>query len=179
MYEEYMQNYFGYPQNGYQNTYDQMMENYPYGYSNPNGYGCYTYNQSRNLTNYDIENYYPDIYKIIYPMIQNVCIKNSFKAITSEVIESMVDEVYNNIETNERIELNINLKNETRNNDVIGQDSTENREGMENRGSHRNKLLNDLIRILILRELIGKPGCCGQNIRSIRPTRPMPWQRGF
>ena len=47
MYEEYMQNFLNYPVNGYRNTYDQMVENYPYSYSSQNMFE-YDYNQNWN-----------------------------------------------------------------------------------------------------------------------------------
>lgn len=183
MYEEYMQDFFNYPVNGYRNTYDQMVENYPYSYSEQNMFG-YNYNPSPyNIQNRDtmqeaeIEDYYPEIYKIVYPMVRKVCSQNN-RGISKDVIDSMVEEVYSNIETNEATRLNITL-----NNDVRGESNSiyENRDDDgENRQIRRNNLLNDLIRILVLRELIRRPGCIGPNCNPRprpRPPRPNPWQR--
>jgi hypothetical protein len=177
MYEEYMQNFLNYPVNGYRNTYDQMVENYPYSYSSQNMFE-YDYNQNwndmqnRNSMQIDeLESCYPEIYKVVYPMVRKVCMQNT-RGFSRDTIDSMVEEVYSNIESNDAIELNITL-----NNDVRGETSSENSENreskVENRQIRRNSGLNDLIRILILRELLGRPGCFGPNCRpGPRPPRP-------
>ncbi len=181
MYEEYMQNFLNYPGEEYPNTYDQMIENYPYSYSNQNRFG-YQYQvpsypvQNRNsMQTVELENDYPEIYKIVYPMVRKVCSKNN-RGINQEEVDRMVDEVYRNIEENDGIQLNITLNQEVR-----GEKTAENREEKEeNRQRRRNNLLNDLIRILILRELTGRPGCIGPNCNPRprpRPPRPNPWQR--
>ena len=72
MYEDYMQDFFYYPINNYQNTYEQNPEFYQYGYNlNRNQYG-YDYNpyypnsnyQKRGISNNEIEELYPEIYKV-------------------------------------------------------------------------------------------------------------------
>ena len=178
MYEEYMQNFLNYPVEGYPNTYDTMMENYPYSYSNQDMFR-YNYNQSMypvqnrsSITNREIETEYPEIYKIVYPMVKKVCSQNN-RAISKETIDYMGDEVYRNIETTDGTQLNITLNNEVRGEKVEDVKT-------ENRQMGRNNLLNDLIRILILRELIGRPGCIGPNCNPRprpRPPRPNPWRR--
>ena len=104
MYEEYMQNYLGYPrQSGYQNTYDQMLENYPYSQINYNGYPQYYNIQNRGgMTAENMEECYPEIYRIVYPMVRKVCAKNN-RIINKDEIDSMVDEVYRNVEENDGV----------------------------------------------------------------------------
>ena len=52
MYEDYMQDFFNYPINNYQNTYDQNPEFYQYGYNlNRNQYR-YEYNPYYSNSNY-------------------------------------------------------------------------------------------------------------------------------
>ena len=136
MYEEYMQNFFNYPVGGYRNTYEQynpenigmnyekvydMVDSYPYGY-NPNYIqGNMQSYQNRNVTQ-ELEDCYPEIYKIVYPMVRKVCAKNNnYRGYSKLDIDRMVEEVYSNIEVNDAVELNI------------------------------------IIRILILRELLGRP----------------------
>lgn len=188
MYEEYIQNYLNYPINGYINSgesngyynylenyeprYDyNMVENYPYSYAN---------SQIQEL-----ENYYPEIYNIVYPMVKKVCSQNN-RGYGKEAIDSMVEEVYSNIEASDAIELNITL-----NNDVRGEKGeelfldkeknsrleTSDESKYETRQIRRNNMLKDLIRILILRELLGRPGCIGSNCRP-RP-RPHPGPRPY
>lgn len=178
MYEEYMQNFLNYPGDGYSNTYDQEADNYLYRYNNQNLYGYNYYSPSYNrssMPNHELENEYPEIYKIVYPMVRKVCSQNN-RGVNKEAIDSMVNEVYQNIEANDGTMLNITLNNEVR-----GEKTSEKREEKEeNRQMGRNNLLNDLIRILILRELMGRPGCIGANCNPRprpRPPRPNPWQR--
>ena len=180
MYEEYMQNFMNYPGCGCQNTYDQYNSNYQYGEGlDPNMFGYGYFGQNMNYRNMntqnmnmmqanELENCYPEIYKVVYPMVKKVCMKCRGIA-NPKMIDDMVNEVYNNIETNDGIELNITVNNEVRK-----APNTENRTStVENRGTstetrastsenraQRNNGLNDLIRILILRELLGRPGNC-------------------
>lgn len=178
MYEEYMQNFFNYPFGGYRNTYEQynpentymnyekrydMVDNYPYSY-NPNYiHGNMQGFQSRNVTQ-ELEDCYPEIYKIVYPMVKKVCAKNSnYRGYTKLDIERMVEEVYSNIEVNDAVELNITLNNDVRgsgNQEKVSEattDTTDSEKRGENRQIRRNSGLNDLIRILILRELLDRP----------------------
>jgi len=173
MYEDYMQNILGYRMNpqANMNTYEQY---------NMQGEEWQQYDnympmmqpgvQMTSNMNIDLEACYPEIYKIIYPMIRNVCMRNT-EPITEEVIDRMVNEVYNNIETGDVITLNINLGNSV----TTGEKGAniETKEGTQNRetGSRqRNFLMNDLIRILLIRELLRRQG----GNRPPFPPRPIP-----
>lgn len=199
MYEEYMQNFFNYPMNdGYKNTYEQggyyncgvncnqgydfnRVEDYPYSYNNQNYNYIQNYqNRNNNMEMQELENYYPEIYKVLYPMVKKVCAKNN-RNYGKETIDRMVEEVYSNIEANDATMISITL-----NNDVRGVSKERDNEEKENRDEvkeekrqiRRNSGLNDLIRILILRELLGRPGgCFGPNCRPgfrPNPRPPMP-----
>ena len=194
MYEEYMQNFFNYPAGGYRNTYEQygpenyginyeprygadMVGNYPYSY-NPNYIQGNMQNfQSRNVAQ-ELEECYPEIYKIVYPMVRKVCAKNNYRGYSKAEIDRMVEEVYSNIEVSDTVELNITLNNDVRGvskEESSANDVKEDEERGEKRQIRRNNGLNDLIRILILRELLGRPGCVGPNCRpGMGPRPPMP-----
>ena len=61
----------------------------------------------------ELENCYPEIYKVVYPMVKKVCMK--CRSIPNpRMIDDMVEEVCNNLETNDRVELNITVNNEVR-----------------------------------------------------------------
>lgn len=115
LYEEYMRNVLGY----------EMLQ------------------QDSRQTNIELENCYPDIYNLVYPMVQKACMQSN-RPMTRENIESMTNEIYFSIESEER-----------------GEDEKENRQVIRNQG------LNDLIRILILREILGRP-----NFPPPPPGRP-------
>ena len=126
--------------------------------------------------NKELESYYPEIYKIVYPMINKRCSQIS-EPITQNLIDEITNEIYSSIEVNTPIKVNINLQNQ-----VQGSSNRNNRKQIiendtvkeENKGNDRqtgNSTLNDLIKILILRELLGISG------RPPRPRPPFPGQR--
>ena len=185
MYEDYMQNFYGIPENqNYQDTYDfNSMRNYPF--MNINNYG---YNQGVGFTNrnmstasdIDLEELYPEIYKVIYPMIKKVCSK-VIGPITREMFEDMVDEVANNFEGN-NIDINFNVNNDVKNannaNSINNRGITTKKEE-ENRETRQSNFARDLIRILLIRELlrIRRRPCFGPNCRpgmGMPPRPPFP-----
>ena len=141
LYEDYMKSILGYNMSDYRNLYYK------------NNIDCYNYPITQNIHIDEIENYYPDIYKIVYPMIQKICAQNN-KTITRELVDEMTDEIYFAIEDNEITE-------ETRSKEK----NIENRQKVV-----RNRTLNDLIRILILRELLGRPVYPRPQNPPMRPT---------
>lgn len=150
IYEEYMRSVLGYqPMNNY-NTYDMNYDNWEM----PN------MTTMSNVQMQELENCYPEIYRIVYPMIQKACSQNT-RPITRELIDSMTDEIYFAIEDRE-IEENRGKDEKTAKSTT---QVTENRQTII-----RNTRLNDLIRILILRELLGRPGFPG--FPGVRPPRP-------
>ena len=128
MYDDYMQNLMGFPMRQYQNTYDEQ---------NFNSYGnfyepMYQRQEWRNTMSVnDLEDCYPEIYKIVYPMVRKACMSNTMP-ITQTVIDNMVNEIFTNLEVNGTIELNITLNNELSQN---RESSDENKKETENRSS--------------------------------------------
>ena len=185
-YEDYMRSILGYPiqeQNLNINTYAD--------YSNINN------EYSTQLPRYsnEILELYPEIYKIINPMVCKVCDANT-KPITKELVEKMTEEIYLNIESNpseyvsEVVNVRINLPDQRINSDVRKQNKSNvavlknvkekveeqnnkrveitnnnTNEIKENRQKQNNSILRDLIKILILNRLL-----CG--IRPQIPRRP-------
>ncbi len=162
VYEEYMRNVLGYNPINYRNTYEVNYENY----EAPNTSNIANFS---NVQNEELEKCYPDIYKIIYPMVQKTCMQN-IKPITREVIDNMTEEIYFAVEDNEISETRNKEMNTTKELKNINSkiELKENRQRII-----KNQGLNDLIRILILRELLGRPGFPGRP-RPPRPPRPRP-----
>lgn len=160
-YEDYMKNVLGYNRNNL-NSYN---ENYEQSY-----YSTPTYNNNYRMMQDNIEDLYPDIYKIINPMVCKIC-QNNTRPITNELVEQMTMEIYNNIEADEINIVNVNIETrELSNSKTVTQKQTENREVKDSKlqesGENRNlqesrerrpnnPLLRDLIRILILNQLLG------------------------
>ena len=181
MYEDYIQNLFGRNYQPYQNTYDPMLRNTncynqidgfeQYDYEQNNfyeqiPYDNFLYYSTRNLVS-DLENLYPEIYKIVYPMIQKACNQNN-KPIDENLIDDMTDDIYSNIEADNIINLNINIENK-RNESAVNKEKNNKCKTAENR--QFNNPIHDLIRILLIRELLDRPG--------YRPPRPRPPRPGF
>ena len=147
IYEEYMRSVLGYqPMN---KTYDMNYDNWD----------MTNMTAMNNIQIQELEDCYPEIYRIVYPMVQKVCSKNT-RPFTRELVDSMTDEVYFSIEDRDMIE-NRDKEEKT----PKSTEKTENRQTII-----RNTRLNDLIRILILRELLGRPGFPG--LPGGRPPRP-------
>ena len=166
-YEEYMRNSLGYNQMPMMNM-NQMNMNYmvPEMYETEGNYMC---NQA------SIEDMYPEVYRIVYPMICKACMVVN-ENITEDLVSRITNEVYMNVE-------NMEMPCETRSSSIsvspqssknIKSDSLSNKASLNINTSssntrqetrQTNPILRDLIRILVLRELIGNPG---------RPPRPQP-----
>ena len=100
-YEDYMRSILGYPVQNNMNCntplYNPFEKNLGY---------CNTYNvnsiyeapENRPHYSNEIMELYPEIYKIVNPMVCKICEVNT-KPITSELIEQMTDEIYLNLES--------------------------------------------------------------------------------
>ena len=179
-YDDYIRSILGYPNNNMYNT--NSREN-DYMYS------------AQNNSSEELEQYYPEIYKIIYPMVSKSCDNNS-SPITRELIENMTDEIYFAVESDNEIDLNITINNEVRNNNSEVQSNStqsiknrnisntkdknitikeEHRKDKENREDRRirNNTLRDLIKILIIRQLLrNRPNRPNFPHQPPRPPRP-------
>lgn len=162
-YEEYMNSLLGYPM-GTRNVNTNIMDAYEENNS-------ITYNQS----DHALEECYPDIYKIVYPMICKACLFIN-EEITEELVERITNEIYENLEQEEipeekrSMEVKVNYSNLPNNRNIRYANQNTRIENLKEEKTvetrQRNFLLNDLIKILVLRELIGR----GKR----PPKRPMP-----
>ena len=149
-YEEYMNNLLG------NNIYNQRK-------INVNSVELYDDNTYNSQENSELEKCYPDIYKIIYPMICKRCLYIN-EEITEELVERITNEIYEAVECDEtpyetrdvskqvKARYNNSIRN-NRNANFMPKNKENNERIVEKR--QRNFLLNDLIKIFVLRELIG------------------------
>ena len=159
-YEDYMRSILGYspmPNNIYTNSYD----NYYYDMD-------YLDNRNSNATTEVIESMYPDIYRIVYPMVSRICAQNSQREITRELVDSMTEEIYLNVEPEERQSTISTARQILKNGDERTPNAKETE--VRNETRQRNFLLRDLIRILILRELLRRRQ--RPPMPPMRPPRP-------
>ena len=192
-YEDYMRSILGYPVR--QNEYMPTYENYNNISNSNTEYVFQTPNYSS-----EIMNLYPEIYKIINPMVCKICEANT-KPINRELIEKMTDEIYLNIESDPslaesdivNVRVNLPKENSKSNNSTSSKskssttevkskrirdsrnEKSENKveqnnlpENRESRPIRRNNTLRDLIKILILNQLLRG------NVRPHRPNPPRP-----
>ena len=119
-YEEYIRSILGYTDNyGDNNQCNYSYNSQPY---NQFGFEHVNAGMSNNYSDYvsqynvsgELEDCYPEIYKIIYPMVKKVC-NNTIGTVNSEMLENMTDEIFSaieedseGIETNVRIQINSN-----------------------------------------------------------------------
>ena len=147
LYEEYIRSVLGF---GTQNTYNMYSSD-----------SIDQMNAMNNIQQQELENCYPDIYRIVYPMVQKACMNNT-RMVNKELIDELTDEIYFTVEDNELTE---NRSSNSKN--------SENRQ-LENRQRViRNPGLNNLIRILLLREFLGRPGRPGHRPPMGPPRPPM------
>lgn len=164
-YEEYIRSILGYP-------------NYSFNNGCENDYNTNMVSQRSDETNRQLEACYPEIYKVVYPMVTKACSSNT-KPITSQLIDELTDEIYAAVENDTEINININLTNEvqsTANRNTSNRTQAEKvKEVPQNRGEDRqfrNRGLQDLIRILLIRELLGRLGRFPGNRPPFPPNRP-------
>ena len=185
-YEDYMRSVLGYNSI---NSNMPNMYNQDYYLQNrtPCQMGTYQNDCVGNTMGDNVEDLYPDIYKIVNPLVCKVC-QNNTKPITNDLIEQMISQVYSNIKADDINIVNINVETgdvvnkEINNRAQENRDSKSSKEKLDSRGSDENRnrrpnnpLLRDLIRILILNRLFGnqRPG----NRPPMRP--PFPGGPGF
>lgn len=151
-YDEYIRSILGYPSHGPQ-EYQDYQE-----YRNP------TFNTNINISgnNVELENSYPEIYKIVYPMVAKKCDNMRGETITKDDIQNMTDEIYYALETKNETRVNINLTNDVSTKNIT---RTESRRPdvkiSETKGDNSEKRqinsgLRDLIQILLIRELLNR-----------------------
>lgn len=167
VYEEYMRNVLGYEPIRYRDTYDAEYNDYM-NYSNFN----MPQQIESNLETSRLESCYPDIYNLVYPMVKKACSQNN-RALSSNLVEELTNEIYNAIEDDN---LNENRASEIKNRSIdvkTGSKSIENKSNLSRQESSskedrqiRNQGLQDLIKILLIRELINNSG--------FRPRPPAP-----
>ena len=200
LYEDYMRSVLGYqPMNNYQDTYNynnydnyssydalpvmahmqnqgmQMMNSMmPMQNQNMQSMSARPMTAMSNIQIKELEKCYPEIYQIVYPMVQKACAENRGE-ITRELVDRLTDEIYSAVEDRELVQdrgeaeaTKIDAKSTTTNTGKI-EKNKEDRYCQDCDSRQRNTGLNDIIRILLLRELLGRPGFPG-----FRPPRPPP-----
>lgn len=164
-YDEYIRSILGCPNN---NQYMQRQSTMDYNFEQIN---------HGNNTRYkvELEACYPEIYKVVYPMVKKAC-ENVPTNLTKENIDKMTDDIYFAIEANNNVQTN------AENSRNVKQEDSKTIKQENNRSARPvNRGLRDIIRILILRELLEKPSNnkpqFPQQMPQFSPQMP-PFQQG-
>ena len=120
------------------------------------------------IDNSNLEKMYPEIYRKVYPLVCKECMNNNMQ-LTDEILETMVDRIENSIELDLKVNTNVKVINGKRD------DRIEDRQYKQNKS-----LLRDLIKILILRELLqqNRPPYPGGPVRPPMPGPRPPYPGG-
>ena len=156
-YEDYIRSILGYPTVTTSNT--------QYGNHNYHTYN-YEYVSNKPTYNQNVLKLYPEIYKILNPMICKICESNT-KPITEELLNQMTEEIYLNIESDSDINITDDRVNNKKENDSKTNNSKNNNMNSSNKTNQetkklesrntkvpKNPILRDLIKILILNQLL-------------------------
>lgn len=180
-YDDYIRSILGYPARNKLEQYNQEMPEY----QNYQEYRNPTFNTNINISgnNVELENSYPEIYKIVYPMVAKKCENARSETFSKSDIENMTDEIYYALEEKQEKRININLTNDingtkTQNSSAVSTSAkVENKrpdvkisqKAIENSEKRQiNNGLRDLIQILLIRELLNRPR------PPFRPPMPNP-----
>ncbi len=179
-YDDYIRSILGYPARNQFEQYNQMPEYQSYQeYRNP------TFNTNINISgnNVELENSYPEIYKIVYPMVAKKCENARSETFSKSDIENMTDEIYYALEEKQEKRININLTNDINGTKTQNSSAVSTSAKVENKrpdvkisqkaiGNSEKRQINsglrDLIQILLIRELLNRPR------PPFRPPMPNP-----
>lgn len=186
----YMQDLYFYNQNPNQNFNNQCNSYMNMGIQNPNMVnnqnGMYMgmpqnnfgTNQSQNISNF-----YPSTYKIIAPVASRVISNTNCQFINEDILNNMVDTVYNIVDGQIEYEdvSNINNKTEVSTQSSNSQGTTVNnsrtsdtKQSAQNTVSSKIKihdsLLRDIIRIIIIKELLSRNRFNQNNYQNLMPN---------
>ena len=165
-YDDYIRSILGYPVRNQFDQFNQGQQEYQ-GYQEYRNPTFYT-NINISGNNVELENSYPEIYKIVYPMITKKCDNMRGNDITKDDIENMTDEIYYALESRNETQVNINLTNDVNGLRTANRTNSSYTAKWENRkpevkvsettGEKRqlNGDLRDLIQILLIRELLNR-----------------------
>lgn len=134
-YDDYMRDALGYSNMNYPNTCMNTQATYQ---------GMYP--------SYDnLERMYPNTYRVVYPMVVLMCNRVTMP-ITESVLDRMTDDIYDRAKVDGRINIEDSLETENREDGS----TRENFDEETRQRPRRNPFFRDMIRILLIRELLGR-----------------------
>lgn len=155
-------------------TYDDYMRDVFYfnGLAN-NGMGCWNNPNTGN----NLNDFYPSIYRIVFPVVQRVVSAGNFQIVNEDAISNAVETIYGIVEGDINQTQSVSGQNNQCSSNNNANSNNCNGSNNSTRVSN-NLLLKDLIRILIIRELISRNNvrrfpCNNQPYFMNQPMMPM------
>ena len=131
----------------YYQSYEDYLRDLDYYRQVPTYDNYYMQYQRKSMQAENVEKLYPEVYSLIYPMVNRAC-NQHVGGITEDVINRISNDIYSKLEIKDvEKEVRVEVKNS--------------RSEAETRQCRPNNLLKDLVKILVIRELLGR-----------RPNRP-------
>lgn len=135
----------------YYRDYDNYINNATGYLDNPNTREPMERNMDRDRNmEQDLERMYPESYRIIHPMVVVAC-NNVSMPITEETLSRTVDDIYDRAQASGRINMDMSFDDDFRSDDRQFPG-----EFVRRSPRRRNRFGRDLIRILVLRELLDR-----------------------
>ena len=163
-YEDYMRNVLG---RNYtpENMMNYESQSYPYNYYIPTYRNNQTQNTDKDTNIIKLKKMYPEIYKILKPMVEKIVEENKLKEITQELIETMAKKIYETVEDDMTVrQVSSNPINDGK---IRNLNSTQITTSNIKQPARKpgNPTLKDLIRILIINRIL-------ENILENRSNEP-------
>ncbi len=173
--DNYMQDFYFYNQTP-NNTYfpNNMINNMPNAnnapWQNMMGPNMYNQNASANQIRQNPNNLYPDTYKIISPVVSKVIANSNYQFLNEEALNNMTDTVFNIVESQidyeknssqslENAQTNSQSSNNSSNATMSKVSDGRSSQTSNSRPNKNDNLLKDIIKILILKEILSRPNC--------------------
>ena len=129
----------------------------------------------------NLSNLYPSVYKIVNPVITRVLATSNNSMINEEYLNNMVDTVYNIVEGqieigDDTIQRNTQQENTTQTNASTSRNQETTRQQVSqtnSRNTRNDSLLRDLIKILIIKDILFKNQLQRQNSLNTAYNYPM------
>lgn len=144
----------------YQDNKDYMRDSYFYG-MNPYMQNNFQMPMNQNFMN--LENMYPQIYRIINPVVNRVIGNTNYPYITEDTLNNMTDTIYNIVEGDvsslsmqEEVTQAVNANANSNNRSQNSNNPTTDRRSNNSNNNSSSELLRDLIKIILIKELLSR-----------------------
>ena len=158
--DNYMQDLYFYNQTPNNTYFPNNMPNYNIPLTQNQNMINPMYNNSNMNANQmcqNINNLYPNIYRIINPVVLKVIANSNYQFLNDDVLNNMTDTVYNIVEGQIGYDDNISTTTENSQSTSSNTNSVSSNSNSRVTETRHDNLLKDIIKILILKEILSRP----------------------